>query len=154
MNLPVLAAMAALVVLDLSARVRFSVTPLYVFLVVWAAWSEGFAYASVLGAILCAVHFAGSWAVGMPQGLEPQLLNTLIRGISFVGLAFVTSRMAWRVHVMRRRILDLEGRLPVCRACGLIREAGGGWVPVDRAGPPEKRPEVMCPDCERKHYDI
>ena len=117
MNLPILACMAALIILDVAARSRVSVTPLFVFLVVWAAWREGFLYASVSGLLLSAVHVAKVWEIGLPGSIAPSALEGFIRAVTFVALAFVTSRAAWRFHVMRRHIVELEkaARLPGLR---------------------------------------
>jgi uncharacterized membrane protein len=154
LNLPILASMAALIVLDVMARSQFTVTPLFVFVVVWAAWTEGFLYATVLGLILTGVHFGDALAIGIPSNVSPQIVNTTIRAATFVALAFATSKLAWYVHMMQRRIAELESRLPVCNRCGLIRGPDGVWVPLGKSGKEGKRQEILCPECERKHYEI
>ena len=153
MNLPILACMAALIILDVAARSRVSIAPLFVFLVVWAAWREGFLYASVSGLLLCAVHVASVWEIGLPGSVATSALDGLIRAVTFVALAFVISRAAWRFHAMRRHIVELERRLPVCQDCGLIRESDGSWLPLGGPHPPKGTPRVLCPECERKQYE-
>jgi hypothetical protein len=92
--------------------------------------------------------------MGSPNAFSLQLLNGTIRGVSLVVLAFFTSKAAWRFREMRSRIQALERHLTICGKCGLIRGEDGSWVPVEVTSPAPETARVLCPECERRSYEI
>jgi hypothetical protein len=153
-NLRFLALIAALVALDFAMGSRASAAPLFVCVVVWVAWTGSFERATVLGILLCVVHLGRGWFIGSPNAFSLQLLNGTIRGVTLVVLAFFTSKAAWRFREMRSRIQALEHHLTICGKCGLIRGEDGSWVPVEITDPAAERARVLCPECERRSYEI
>lgn len=144
----------ALVALDFALGAHASAAPLFVCVVVWLAWTDSFERATVLAILLCAVHFARGWILGSSDALGPQLLNGTIRGVTLVILAFFTSKAAWRFRAMHGRVQALEQHLTICGRCGLIRAENGSWVPVELSENAGSRAGVLCPECERKSYEI
>src|SRR5271154_5267303 len=110
-SLKFVALMAALIALDFALGSGASAAPLFVCVVVWAAWTGSFERATVLAILLCAVHLARGWIIGSPNALSMQLLNGTIRGATLVVLAFFTSKAAWRFRAMHSRIQSLERHL-------------------------------------------
>jgi hypothetical protein len=153
-SLRFLALVAALVAMDFALGSHASAAPLFVCVVVWAAWTRSFERATVLGILLCAVHLARDWILGSSNALSLQLLNGTIRGASLVILAFFTSKAAWRFRAMHSRIQSLERHLTICGRCGLIRGDDGSWVPVESSSAAGERVGVLCPECERRSYEI
>jgi hypothetical protein len=153
-NLRFIALIAGLIALDFAMGSRASATPLFVCVVIWVAWTESFERATVLGILLCAAHLARGWIIGSPIAFSLQLLNGTIRGVTLVVLAFFTSKAAWRFRVMHGRIHALEQHLTICGKCGLIRGEDGSWVPVEASDDAAAGAGVLCPECERRSYEI
>jgi hypothetical protein len=153
-SLRFVALILGLVALDFAMGQRASAAPLFVCVVVWVAWTESFERATALGILLCLVHFARSWFIGSPNTLSLQVLNGTIRGVTLVVLAFFTSKAAWRFRSMLSRIQALERHLTICGKCGLIRSEDGSWVPVEAQDDKAVRAGVLCPECERRSYEI
>jgi hypothetical protein len=143
-----------LTILDFAMGSRASAAPLFVCVVVWVAWTEGFERAAVLGILLCLAHLARGWIIGSPITFSLQLLNGTIRGVTLVVLAFFTSKAAWRFRALHSRIEALERHLTICGKCGLIRSEDGSWVPVEAPEQLGDERGVLCPECERRSYDI
>jgi len=55
---------------------------------------------------------------------------------------------------LHSRIESLERHLTICGKCGLIRAEDGSWMPVETPEPLGGRKGVLCPECERRSYDI
>jgi hypothetical protein len=153
-NVRFLALVAGLVALDFAMGSRASATPLFVCVVVWVAWTGSFERATALGILLCVAHLARGWILGSPITFSMQLVNGTIRGVTLVVLAFFTSKAAWRFRAMHSRIQALERHLTICGKCGLIRGEDGSWVPVESSDPAPERARVLCPECERRSYEI
>jgi hypothetical protein len=153
-NLQFVALLAALIVLDFALGSRASAAPLFVCMVIWVAWTESFGRATVLGIFLCAAHLARGWILGAPVPFGMQLVNGTIRGATLVVLAFFTSKAAWRFRAMHSRIQALEHHLTICGKCGLLRTDDGSWVAAEAREHSDDRTGVLCPECERRSYEI
>jgi len=153
-SLRFVALVVALVALDFAMGSRASAAPLFVCVVVWVAWTGSFERATVLGIFLCAAHLARGWIIGSSNAFSLQLLNGTIRMLTLVILAFFTSKAAWRFREMLSRIQLLEHHLTICGKCGLIRAEDGTWVPVESSRHSGVREGVLCPECERRSYEV
>lgn len=153
-TLPFVSLVLGLVALDFALGSDASAAPLFVCLVIWVAWTGSFGRATVLGVLLCAAHLARGWILGAPVSFGMQIVNGTIRGVTLVVLAFFTSKAAWRFRAMHSRIQALERHLTICGKCGLIRADDGNWVPVEAADRSGERTGVLCPECERRSYEI
>jgi hypothetical protein len=153
-SLRFVALVVALIALDFAMGSRASAAPLFVCVVVWVAWTESFERATVLGILLCVVHLARGWVIGSSNAFSMQLLNGTIRGVTLVVLAFFTSKAAWRFREMHGRIQALEQHLTICGKCALIRAEDGSWVPVESSANAGGRAGVLCPECERRSYEL
>jgi hypothetical protein len=153
-RIPVPVLLALLVVLDFALGEHVSAAPLFVCLVIWVAWTQGFGRAAAMGIFLSAAHFVRNRTYGLAPPVSPQILNGVILGATLVVLAFFTSRAAWRFRAMHSRILALERNLTICGNCGLIRLPDGSWVPVEASGQAAGQQGIMCPECERRTYEI
>lgn len=153
-SLRFMALVVALVAIDFAMGSHASAAPLFVCVVVWVAWTGSFERALVLGILLSAVHLARGWILGSPTTFSSQLLNGTIRAATLVILAFFTSKAAWRFRALHGRIDALERHLTICGKCGLIRAEDGSWVPVEASGQAIGRKGVLCPECERRSYEL
>jgi len=153
-TLPFVSLVLGMIALDFALGSSASAAPLFVCLVIWVAWTDSFRRACVLGIFLCAAHLARGWIIGAPVPFGMQVVNGVIRGLTLVVLAFFTSKAAWRFRAMHSRIQALEHHLTICGKCGLLRVDDGSWVPVEVAEHSGGRTGVLCPECERRSYEI
>lgn len=153
-RIPVPVLLAVLIILDFALGEHVSAAPLFVCLVVWVAWTQDFGRAAAMGILLSIAHFVRNRTYVLSPPVRPQILNGVILGATLVVLAYFTSRAAWRFRAMHSRILALERNLTICGSCGLIRMQDGGWVPVEAPGWAAGQQGAMCPECERRTYEV
>jgi hypothetical protein len=152
----VLACSAALVAVDFATGPHYTLSVLFVLPVISAAWYQGLRFACALAVGLSVMRFLCNWGWGFPLDINPALINNVLRGITLLLVAFLTNQLAAQMHKIKRRQHRLELRLPVCPACGLACREDGQWIPLDETSrlSTTQPPRSLCPDCERKHYDV
>ncbi len=64
-RIPVPVLLAVLVLLDFALGEHVSAAPIFVCLVVWVAWTQGFGRAAAIGIFLSIVHFVRNWTYGL-----------------------------------------------------------------------------------------
>ncbi|MET0261868.1 MAG: hypothetical protein ABW223_03140, partial [Rariglobus sp.] len=152
----VLAFAAVLVAVDFIAGPQYSISVFFVLPVISAAWYQGFRFACVLALGLSVARFLCHWSWGFPVSLDIALVNNVMRGITLILVAFLTEQLAAQMRELRKRQQQLENRLPICPECGLACHANGQWLPLDDTSPLSKTtpPRSLCPECERRGYDV
>ncbi|HEY9250857.1 MAG TPA: hypothetical protein VIO38_17070 [Rariglobus sp.] len=147
---------AGLVLLDFLSGPQYAFSVFFVLPVIWAAWYVGLAFSCWLGVGFCVLRFGCHWWWGFPFDFSPAVINNVLRGATFLLVAFLTERLAWQFRQMRQRMQRLEARLPVCPSCGLVCRKDGRWAPLDdNSELAADRPlKTLCPDCEQKQYGV
>lgn len=134
-------------VLDFLVGPEYAISLFYIFPVMWAGWQRGFLFATILALILCGLRFTCHWVWGFPLYISPAAVNTVIRAISLMLLAFLASQLAWKYQKLKLRIHQLEGHLPVCSSCSSVRREDGDWIPLDTPIPKDGVNQKLCPHC-------
>lgn len=152
----VLVCSAILAGLDSAAGPYYAVSVFFVLPVIYAAWYQGFRFACLLAAGLSITRFLSNWAWGFPTSYETALVNNVLRALTLILVAFLTEQLASQMRALRRRQHQLESRLPVCPECGLVCRQDGQWLPLDDHSALSKTtpPGSLCPECERRGYDV
>ncbi len=134
--------------------VQFPIT--FVIPVALAAWYQGVRAGVVCGLVLTLGRFLIVTFWEVPEyTLGIRLLNAGIRLTVFVGLAWMTARLARQTRELANRVDTLEGLLPICCHCKNIRRDDGAWEPVERYVADRTAAEFshgFCEDCFRAHY--
>ena len=151
---PVLLCSAALVALDFIFGPAFAMPALYVFPVIWAAWSIGLLFSCLLACAFCLLRFVSHWAWGFPFEINPAVINNLLRSTTFILVACLTARIAHQLRHQHKRIHQLERQLIVCTSCSLVRQPDGNWMDLDQLHSDDNAHQLLCPECERKRYGI
>jgi len=115
------------------------------------AWYYSSTWAMVTAVVMSGVRLIFHWYWHFPAEVFPAVLNTGMRGVVLIAVAFLTGHMALVVRMLRRRVAELEGQMPVCHECGLIRQEDGTWVDLGRLTP---KPRPLCPQCEERQYSL
>jgi len=128
---------------------------LYTVPVVLAAWYSGgrTAMALAIGVPLIRLgllELPGSAGVFSSVGLM-----TIARGVVvfFIGLWF--ARLSDHEHALERRVLVLEGLLPICAFCKSIRNESGEWERLEAYISRKSEAEFshgVCPSCANTQY--
>ncbi len=121
-----------------------------------AAWNNGRILGLALAIILplCRLYFITLW--DPPWTFLESVVNAAIRIAVLASFAWLIDRTARQTRRLSSEVLLLTGMLPVCSLCRKIRQAGGGWQPLDTyvlRNPGEFKHE-LCPDCARISTDV
>lgn len=146
----VLVLAAVLVVGDFLVGPRIQFGFMHLVPVMVAAWYHGVLLGVGLAFGLAAVRFTFHWSWDFPMEFMPTLINTVLRVTVLSIVAVAGANMSRHVRELRQRVRQLERRLPVCVACGVIRADDGSWGPVSALPTADK--ETLCPRCEERHY--
>jgi len=98
------------------------------------------------------------WAVhgaGPPEDMIPTTMNAFIRMVVLVGFAFLIDRTTTQQRLLAREARALSGLLPICSYCKKIRNADGGWQPLEVYISQHSEALLshsFCPDCMRARY--
>jgi hypothetical protein len=97
--------------------------------------------------------FPFSWHA--PWTITDAVINTTIRVIVLMLLAYLITRTARQTRELARRVNLLEGILPICSLCKKIRDQHDNWQPVEVYV--SNRSEALfshslCPDCLKRDY--
>lgn len=124
--------------------------------VAFAAWYLGKWSGIACGAFLVAGRFGIVMFWEVPEySVALRAVNAAIRLAVLVGLAWMTDRLARQSRELARRVVTLEGLLPICGHCKQIRDDGGLWQPIERyvaARSPAKFSHGICDPCFRAHF--
>lgn len=142
---------AVLMVVDfcLGPYIQFPV--FFVVPVMLIAWYYNTGWAVAVALAMAGGRFLFHWYWDFPVELMPAALNTVMRGVVLVVIAYLTASTAILVRRLRQRIRDLEAQLPVCEECGVLQNDTGQWV--DAGVMPPKAP-CLCPVCEERRYGM
>jgi hypothetical protein len=146
-----LALTGALLVMDFGLGPYIQFPVFFVVPVMLTAWFYNTAWAVAVALILAGGRFLFHWYWQFPVEVMPAALNTVMRGLVFVVIAYVTASTAVLVRRLRGRISELEAQLPVCPECGLVQNDGSKWVD---AGVLPPKPRCLCPSCEERRYGM
>ncbi|WP_069961913.1 hypothetical protein [Lacunisphaera limnophila] len=119
--------------------------------VMLAAWHYNVAWAVLIALAMAGVRFLYHWYWNFPLEVMPATLNTVMRALVLILVAWATARTALLVRRLRKRVEELEAQLPVCKGCGVIRGEDGAWVEV---GSLPAKASLHCPTCEEKQYGL
>lgn len=148
-KLLVLAAVLLVVDFCLGPYIQFPV--FFVIPVMLIAWYYNTGWAVAVAVAMAVGRFAFHWYWKFPMEVMPAAVNTVMRGIILVLIAYVTASTALLVRRLRQRVADLEAQLPVCEDCGLIQSGEADWVDAHELKP---RGRCFCPTCEEKRYSL
>ncbi|HUA39892.1 MAG TPA: hypothetical protein VMA35_15970 [Candidatus Sulfopaludibacter sp.] len=127
----------------------------YIIPVAVSAWfcRPGYAYFLAVVQPLVRLAFPFNWHA--PWNNNDAVINTAIRIVVLVLLAYLISRTARQTRELARRVNLLEGILPICSLCKKIRDEHDHWQPVEIYV--SNRSEALfshslCPDCLKRDY--
>lgn len=147
---------AGVIALDVKTGPYVLFPILFVIPIGLAAWFIGLAAGLGVAVSLVAAKF---WVTltfehqFMPPWADT--VNTGIRLLVFVGLAYMISRIAAQKRELEQRVEELEGILPICSFCKKIRDEDGRWEQVESYVSHRSAAEFshsVCTDCEKEHY--
>lgn len=141
----------ALLVVDFALGPYIQFPVFFVVPVMLMAWYYNTAWAVAVALILAGGRFLFHWHWQFPIEVMPAAVNTVMRGLVFVVIAYVTAGTAVLVRRLRQRIAELEAQLPVCAECGLVQSDGSKWVDAGELPP---KPRCLCPSCEERRYGM
>jgi hypothetical protein len=152
----VLICSALLAATDFAFGPAYTIPVFFVLPVIWVAWYHSFSSACVLALSLTVSRFLCHWAWGFPVDWDTALANNVMRGVTLILVAFLTQQLAAQLGAVRKRLQCLESLLPICPDCGLACHQDRQWLPVHDGAPLSTvtPPKTLCPDCERKRYDL
>jgi hypothetical protein len=148
-----LATLCLLLDFSVGPYIAFPIT--YIIPVAVSAWFCRPLYAYFLAVIqpLMRLTFPFSWHA--PWTITDAVINTTIRVIVLMLLAYLITRTARQTRELARRVNLLEGILPICSLCKKIRDQHDNWQPVEVYV--SNRSEALfshslCPDCLKRDY--
>ena len=148
-----LAALCLALDFSMEPYITFPVT--FIIPVAIAAWFCRPSYAYFLAIVQPLVRLGFIWLGHSPGNLDDAIINSGVRVIVLILLAYLISRTARQTRELARRVNLLEGILPICSLCKKIRDERGDWQPVEIYV--SNRSEALfshslCPDCLKRDY--
>lgn len=120
-----------------------------------AAWFNGRWWAMPIAVLMPMgrIWFSTLWA--SPATSAEIAINTVIRILVFVSLAYLVDKVATQKRVLEKEIQTLHGILPICGFCKRIRDPAGEWQILEKYISQRSEAQFshgICPECLRKHY--
>ncbi|MEI6861854.1 MAG: hypothetical protein WCL04_06330 [Verrucomicrobiota bacterium] len=131
---------------------EINISPLYFFLVAYAAWQFDSLTAGAIAALMAVLgrFFADDFKkLEYPIGWLVYE-NGAMRFIIFWATAYAILSYRRTLEAHRRRIESLRKLLPICHCCGSVRGPDGHWLPFDRLSRSPFPQVVECPACADK----
>jgi hypothetical protein len=127
----------------------------FVFPLMLVAWNRGLWFA-----LACAVLFSASRAVhallfDARAETVDDIAAVLVCFFVLALLALLTSLMARQSRLLRHRVQQLEGILPICAGCKSIRDESGNWMQLEgyiTTHTPAQFSHSFCPACYKAFY--
>lgn len=115
-----------------------------------AAWYSGWPWGVALSVVLPLVRLYFTNILPTPWSPEEAAINAGIR-ISVLGfMAVLIDRVAVQAVELNRRVVILEGMLPVCVVCKRIRDEHETWQALEQYVLLHSKDQIsseLCPDC-------
>ena len=146
---------ALCLVLDYSVGPYIAFPIMYVIPVAVSGWFCRSYYAYFLAIVQPLVRLSFPFSRQAPWYITDSVINTAIRVVVLLLLAYLISRTARQTRELARRVSLLEGILPICSLCKKIRDDHDNWQPVEVYV--SNRSEALfshslCPDCMKRDY--
>ena len=146
---------ALCLVLDFSVGPYIAFPIMYIIPVAVSAWFCRPFYAYFLAIVQSLIRLSFPFSRQPPWSITDSIINTAIRIVVLVLLAYLISRVARQARELARRVNLLEGILPICSLCKKIRDEHDNWQPVEVFV--SNRSEALfshslCPDCLKRDY--
>lgn len=129
--------------------IRFTI--LYVIPVAFAAWRWRLAPALLLALTMPLFRLSFIFAWHDLPTIPTATINTAIQWSTLVGISVLIARMV----SLQKRILVLEGILPICSFCKKIQGADGKWETIENYITDHSEAlfsHGFCPTCASQHY--
>ncbi len=164
----VIACIAASLVIDWLDYVTgetYELFILYYLPVGLVAWHVNRTAGLLMGILCTATWFQSDYLSHARYSLFVGTWDTAMRFVSFVGLAWILSKVQTELAREKRlndelaeamaQIKTLTGILPMCSFCRKIRDDKNQWVPLESYISKHSDAQVshgLCPICYKKHY--
>lgn len=121
-----------------------------------ASWFSGLRWGLPLAVLLSVVrlYFALVWDA--PWHFGYSVANAVIRIVVLGGLALLLHRLARQERELEQRVETLEGLLPICSGCKMIRDEQDQWHPLEGYISERTNAEFthgLCPTCIQRYFD-
>jgi hypothetical protein len=146
---------ALCLVLDFSVGPYIAFPITYIIPVAVSAWFCRPLYAYLLAIAQSLIRLSFPFSRQAPWSVTDSIINTAIRIVVLVLLAYLISRVARQARELARRVDLLEGILPICSLCKKIRDEHENWQPVEVFVSNRSKAlfsHSLCPDCLKRDY--
>lgn len=126
----------------------------FVFPVMLVAWNRGPGFALAACAVLALTRVMRDYSFDVNLTVD-ELAGAAVRFFVLALLAVLTVLLSRQSRLLRRRVQQLEGVLPICAGCKSIREADGSWVPLEGYLMTHSGAQFshgFCPVCFKAYY--
>jgi hypothetical protein len=149
--------MIALVVLVIDfytgKNIRFPI--LYIIPVGIAAWYNQKTVAYSLAVLLSLARFGFHVPWQETDSLSSSGINTGVRISTLALYAYLVDRTSWQTRELKKRVMLLEGILPICASCKKIRNKQGTYETMEKYISDHSKVEFshgICPQCAQELY--
>jgi K+-sensing histidine kinase KdpD len=128
---------------------------LFLLPVMLMAWNCGRRWGAAISVGLIAARCGFELGWGFPVSMVDAVIDAVVRGIVLIILALVIAQLAAHTRMLRARVQQLEGILPICMHCKKIRDEQQTWQQLEAyigARSDAQFSHGICPECVREHY--
>jgi len=118
------------------------------------AWNRGLGLAWLCCGVLSLSRVARDYAFDLNLSVD-ELADTAVRFFVLALLAALNVQLSRQSRLLRTRVQQLEGILPICSGCKNIRDEGGHWVPLEgylTTHSDAQFSHSFCPVCHKAFY--
>lgn len=130
---------------------------LFIIPVILAGWNCARWDAIGIAVVLSAARLGFSLLWQPNLTVIADVANALIRGVVLVCLGVLVSRVAQQNAQLARRLLRLEGLLPICAHCKKVLDEEKQWTQLETYIAEHSQAQFshgICPECARLHYGM
>lgn len=126
----------------------------FIFPVMLVAWNRGLGLALLCCAVLSLTRVARDYVFDLNLSVD-EMGSTAVRFFVLALLAALTVQLSRQSRLLRARVQQLEGILPICAGCKNIRDEDGHWVPLEgylTIHSAAQFSHSFCPVCYKAYY--
>ncbi len=126
----------------------------FIFPAMLVAWNRGLGLSLACCGVLSLSRVARDYVFDLNLSAD-EMTGTAVRFFVLALLAALTGQLSRQSRLLRSRVQQLEGILPICTGCKNIRDEGGRWVPLEgylTAHSDAQFSHSFCPVCYKAYY--
>lgn len=154
---PLVASVASLLIIfaDLITAAEVMLSIFFVLPIIIAGWYNGLRWAILLSIALPLLRFLIATYLEPLWEVSYNFINAVDRMVVLGIVSVITAKLSLSVRKLQTEVKVLEGLLPICANCKMIRDSELEWHPLEKHITERSKAEFthgICPACIERLY--